>query len=311
MTSTGAVTLGPSSFSGTHVVNGNLNISGGISTTAAHRGGFGLIPVGSVIAYNPGFYTNTANAGFSIVGPAGNSVAQVNTFLNTQGWYVCDGAAVNEAASPIWNAASRNLPNLSDNRFLMGATTAGTAAGTNTKNLQHSHSFTLAANDLPAHNHAAGTLAQALTGTTSFASSSHSHDINHSHQWGRVAGGSNVLRFWNSPGGGNASLNNDTYGNSQFPAVEYNTGASGAVVDVFATRQPMYTSGVSAGPNGTDGSARTGADNASASVSIGAMSGSTANNSTTNSAVTTSNGLTTSQDILPQYLTTYFIVRVF
>lgn len=85
-------------------------------------------PVGTIVAYNPGFYTNTANAGFTVVGPAGNTVAQVNTFIPTN-WRVCNGAALNDSESPIWVGAGRNLPNLTSDRFLRGSTTAGSIGG--------------------------------------------------------------------------------------------------------------------------------------------------------------------------------------
>lgn len=85
-------------------------------------------PVGSIIAYNPGYFTNTANAGFTVTGPAGNTVAQVNTYL-PENWRVCDGAALNDPSSPIWVGAGRNLPNLTSSRFLRGATTAGGIGG--------------------------------------------------------------------------------------------------------------------------------------------------------------------------------------
>lgn len=102
--------------------------------------GRGFVPHGGIIPYNPGYYTNSSNGGFTEVGPAGNTIANVNSFINPDGWYVCDGALVNENKSNIWNDAGRRLPNLTDDRFLMGNSAAGVTGGNNSINLQHDHS---------------------------------------------------------------------------------------------------------------------------------------------------------------------------
>jgi hypothetical protein len=109
-------------------------------------------PVGSVIAFIGGYFTNGSNAGFTNV--LGNTVATVNELLNASDWYVCNGAALNSPDSPIFNGAGRYLPNLTDNRFLMGSTGAGTIGGDNA--MAHTHttqSFTLTTNEMPSHSH--------------------------------------------------------------------------------------------------------------------------------------------------------------
>jgi hypothetical protein len=118
----------------------------------------GNLPIGSIIAWQGGYYTNGSNAGFTNV--LGNTVANANAYLNPFGIYVCDGAAVNDAASPIFNAAGRYLPNLTDSRFLMGSTAAGTPGGANSNNHTHSvtsnvsvSNHTLSEENLPAHAH--------------------------------------------------------------------------------------------------------------------------------------------------------------
>jgi len=73
----------------------------------------------------------------------------------------CDGSAI-----PAGNTLSGNTPNLTDDRFLMGSTTAGTSSAAN-------NSITLSVAQLPSHDHGAGTYAT-NTGT-SVASSSHTH----------------------------------------------------------------------------------------------------------------------------------------
>jgi len=108
-------------------------------------------PVGMIVAWNPGYYSNTVNGGFSLTLGAGNNVAAANAYLNPKGWYVCDGAALNLAGSLIFNGAGRNLPNLTDNRFLKGAAGVGTSGGSNIMaNHTHGHSLTTA-NDSHTH----------------------------------------------------------------------------------------------------------------------------------------------------------------
>ena len=115
-----------------------------------------LPPVGSIIAYSPGYFTNGSNAGFTHQMVSANTVAAVNALLNSSGWYVCDGAALNDADSGIFNGAGRYLPNLTDDRFLMGDTVAGGIGGANSNDISHTHTtggFTLTTSHMPSHNH--------------------------------------------------------------------------------------------------------------------------------------------------------------
>ena len=108
-------------------------ISGTLTSfDATNRNGIGLVPVGAIIPYFPGSFGGGANTTYTNRVGAGNTVAQINALLNSVGWYVCDGAALNDASSPIFNGADRFLPDLTDDRFIQGATTAGTAGGANT-----------------------------------------------------------------------------------------------------------------------------------------------------------------------------------
>lgn len=110
--------------------------------------GFGVAPVGSVVAWNGGYYTGTDNTGFVnfINGGSSLSISVVNKYLNPLGFAVCDGSAPNDPSSPIWNTPSRYLPNISDERFLRGSSSiAATASGSNTMtDHAHSHTVTLA-----------------------------------------------------------------------------------------------------------------------------------------------------------------------
>ncbi len=108
-------------------------ISGTLTSfDATNRNGIGLVPVGAIIPFFPGSFGGSGNTTYTNRVGAGNTVAQVNTLLNSVGWYVCDGTALNDAASPIFNGAGRFLPDLTDSRFIQGSTTAGAIGGANT-----------------------------------------------------------------------------------------------------------------------------------------------------------------------------------
>jgi len=141
------------------------------------------IPVGVVIPFIGGYFTSSANAGFTNV--IGNTAATINTLVNGDGFYVCNGAALNLAGSSIFNGSGRYLPNLTDSRFLMGSTGAGSLGGSSTMahthTLSHTHSiththttgsFTLTTNEIPSHNHEivrVGNSAGSIVGASSWA----------------------------------------------------------------------------------------------------------------------------------------------
>lgn len=82
------------------------------------------------------------------------------------GFVRCDGAAFPAGSHPSFTG---NIPDLTDSRFLQGSNTVGGTGGANSK--------TLATAELPAHTHN-NTLSNATV-----ASSSHTHDMKHNHQW--------------------------------------------------------------------------------------------------------------------------------
>jgi len=118
------------------------------------------IPEGSIFPWVGGFFTNGSNAGYTFVLGSANTVAAANTFLNPLGFHVCDGAALNDSESTIFDGASRFLPNLTDERFLIGGTLVGSIGGTNTIS-DHTHST-------PDHTH---------TDNLSFTVISHTHSV--------------------------------------------------------------------------------------------------------------------------------------
>lgn len=116
------------------------------------------VPVGTVIQWIGGYFTNNANAGFTSV--LGNTPAAFNALYNSEGFYACDGALLNLAGSGCFNGAGRYLPNATNSVFLMGFTSAGTIGGSNdashTHTIAHTHttgSFTLTTSEMPNHAH--------------------------------------------------------------------------------------------------------------------------------------------------------------
>lgn len=135
-----------------------------------------LPPVGSILPFIGGYFADGSNGTFTNV--LGNTVANVNALLNSSGWYVCDGAALNDASSSIFNGASRYLPNLTDERFLQGSTTAGGIGGSNTMiDHTHAHSLTVAAHTHTFSGTSAADGAHSHTGTTGTESTGHTHSM--------------------------------------------------------------------------------------------------------------------------------------
>jgi len=102
----------------------------------------GIFPVGTIIAWIGGYFTNGSNGGYTRVLGSANTIAAVNALYNSSGWYVCNGAALNLSASPIFNGPGRYLPNLTDDRFIQGDNAAGGSGGTTTK--AHTHDWDIA-----------------------------------------------------------------------------------------------------------------------------------------------------------------------
>jgi|GEM_PF-5188122 len=115
-------------------------------------GGGNGVPVGLIIAWLGGYFTDGSNGGYTRVLGTDNTVAAVNALLNGDGWYVCDGAALNLEGSPIFDGADRYLPNLTDDRFIMGDTLGGAPGGNNA--MAHTHPFGTLGTDTKAnHGH--------------------------------------------------------------------------------------------------------------------------------------------------------------
>lgn len=127
-----------------------------IATTAfARQAG---VPVGSVVFFSGGYFSNSSNGGF--VNVLGNTVTAVNAYANPYGFYGLSGAECNVPGSPIFDGPGRYLPKVTDDCFIMGDTIVGTVGGTNsdvhTHTFNHLHTtkdFTLGITHIPPHDH--------------------------------------------------------------------------------------------------------------------------------------------------------------
>lgn len=233
-----------------------------------------LAPVGAIIPYNPGYYTSSSNAGFQVAGPASNDIAGINAFLPGN-WRVADGTAVNNSKSPIWVGASRFLPDLTGNRFIRGATATGAVGG---------GTATLTALNIP---QVSTTYTPA--GTT---------DVGHTHLSSNVTYNK---QDWNT--NQTAHAHNSASSGAQFvcngtggTGANVTTGGGGYVLNITATNTASWTNTVI---NGT---------------AAGQTLGTTNRNLTGTSAtitVGTAPGSLTPVSIVPTYLSTFYIIRIY
>lgn len=274
---------------------------------------YGLNPVGSIVAYNPGYYSNSANSGFSLVGPSTNNAAGVNNFLNAQGYYVCDGAAVNVAGSPIWNAGGRHVPNLSNDRFLQGSSSCGSQGGSNSSAHTHQYTHTHAYAHTHLYNHTHGTNNQ--LGTITLA---HSHTVNnHTHNITAHSHGSGTL-YTRIDKTGTTIYTNQTNVAAWSASEGFNVNSD---FSSGSTRsRGMRVSGntsnngnVSTGGSSPGTNSRLSNYNASHSHSTNSQSANVTTDQNTSTTTGQSTDITTNQSNTnnrPQYLTTYYIIRV-
>lgn len=140
-----SATTGTTTHAGTQVFNGAATVNG-VATFNAAPVGFGIVPLGAMIP----IATNIT----------GSHSMPSTGVMDASGWQLADGASIDGSAT-----LTGTTPDLSDNRFIMGASSSGTAAGTN--------DFVLTISNIPGHTHGAGSYSTSIGGT--FASSTHTH----------------------------------------------------------------------------------------------------------------------------------------
>lgn len=150
--------------------------------------GLGNVPIGSVIGWIPGYFSNLFNNGYNRTLGSTDDVAGANAYLVPIGWRVCDGGEPNDAASPIWNASGRKVPQLNDRRFLQGSLSV-VASGEGA--LNPDGTIQGASNTIIDHIHAMSFSSQAETGHTHALGGSTSAGTAHAHDWPPKAGSTN------------------------------------------------------------------------------------------------------------------------
>lgn len=133
----------------------------------------GLAKDGMIVAFCPGYFGDGSNGSYQYVLGSANTVAGANSYLNSLGWYVCDGAEPEEGDSDIWTVAGRYLPNLTDDRFIMGDTTAGGTGGSNTNSHTHDCDCPNTSSEAPSATIEVNYDAEA----TAKANDTHTHDV--------------------------------------------------------------------------------------------------------------------------------------
>ena len=111
------------------------------------------LPIGTIVPYIGGYFTDSNNGGFVVV--YGNDADSINARFNILGMYVCNGAELNVPGSAFFDGPGRHLPNLTDDRFIMGSSSAGAFGGLNETTHLHEfiHTHTIAHVHGMAHTH--------------------------------------------------------------------------------------------------------------------------------------------------------------
>jgi hypothetical protein len=266
----------PSTISKNLTLSGSNTYSGANVFTGA-TSGRGILPLGSVIATFPHL--------------SGAYACAATTAADANGFVQCAGQTIVDATSPMNGVV---IPNINNDRFIMGNVTSGTAGGANSK--------TLSTAELPIHSHTINhghSNSFALGGTTSFASTGHTHDMSHVHQTRYTNGATEYQTSSNAPG----QLSYGTSGTGvQFTETTLFV-ASGSGTLVFNTKNATaawYTAGAI---NSGGGAAQSGGPSATGTVSL---SGSVTSHSGSSGDV----GSGSSFDIRPAYITARYVMRI-
>jgi len=219
---------------------------------AANLYGLGVIPIGSIVAFLPGYFTGNSNNNYTHVildGVTMNTESNVNTWLQTYGFAVCNGAdpvasgLIAAGESPIFDTTGKYLPKLNDDRFIQGSfTSIGSIGG---DNILHAHYHTAIEN----------------LNVTINVSGKHTHNTNytgkhehgyregghwHDGSWVDGDGSADVLHKWQNtaPAGGHSHTTNTTGDHTHVAQVSGHIGnSSGISGDIdHHTNRPKYIS---------------------------------------------------------------------
>jgi len=190
------------------------------------------IPVGMIVPWLGGYFTDGNNGGYTDVLAGGTDIAAANSYLSGFGFRVCDGSEYYNVNSQVFNAAGRFLPNLTDDRFIQGSNIGGQSGGINSIDNSHSHvvlDHVLTLDEIPSHSH---------TGTTSTGGNHQHHIDNIILHWnpgnGEFAEGSNMAQeftgYTDIAGNHNHTFTTDTIG-SGAGHNHGNTGLGGSLID--------------------------------------------------------------------------------
>jgi len=147
----------------------------------------GMVPVGTIISWIPGYFGDGTNDLYTRVFGSTNDVIGANGYLNGMGWNVCDGTSLSDSDSPLYNGLGRYLPNLTDSRFFAGATLAGVTSITDlgviggtsgSSTMVHTHSISSQPTfTISGHYHGVNL----STGNVSHTHTTENKDVNHLH----------------------------------------------------------------------------------------------------------------------------------
>lgn len=263
------------------LISNTTQTIGGKKTFADGIAGPGSVPVGSIIAV-------AANLTGVIIPSSG--------VISSDGFMLCDGSAI-PAESPL---TGQNTPTLSDGRFLRGSITAGATGGSDTYDLRHAHNtttavsvggHTLAICHLPSHSHS---ISHDHAGTCTDVGGAHGHGF-YGYCGGTFVGAGVYFGIGDLTG---TTLNTHVYADpAATSTIKYSqtTGQRGGDYVCLQNHPghqhcidlPLYS-----GNSGNAGS------------------GCTFNHSVTNNTVASSLELSTTQTVIPKYLTTVYLIRV-
>ena len=224
---------------------------------------YGRVPVGSVIPI-VGVYQSTSNGGtFTSASLPSSGI------ITDDGFQRCDGAIVNNPSS-VFNG--KYVPNITDNRFIQGSTSAGSISSDTGVN-NGDNTVTLTTNEMPSHQH--GT-------NVSNANLSHTHTYHHGHSGSSNFTGDHFHAY--TPYGQSVSFNNN--GTNQNFLLSPSSQGDGAVT--YTDTRGGHSHSISADTIYPDTGSSLGNHNHSIS----------------------SEGNGTSFDIRPKYINAVYLIRV-